>query len=76
MKAINGDHTPFLYHSVDGKVVSKTLCTSNPHANQIIIDLMLKLDPFHKWGCVVKAVYEDRISFHNPTNPNRDWVST
>lgn len=46
MKAINGDHTPFLYHSVNGRVVSKTLCTSNPHAEDIIITMILRHDPF------------------------------
>jgi hypothetical protein len=48
MKAINGDRTPFLYHSVDGKLVSKTLCTSNPHAENIIITMILRYDPFQK----------------------------
>ena len=40
--------TPFLYQSIDGKVVSKTLCTSHVHANNIWRDLILRLDPFQK----------------------------
>ena len=39
---------PYLYHREDGRLGSKTLCTSNVHANNIIRDLMLRLDPHQR----------------------------
>lgn len=45
----------FLLHSVNGKVVSKTLCTSHYHANNIFRDLLLKHDPFTRNGEPISA---------------------
>lgn len=39
---------PTLYQFVNGKLVSKQLCTSNPHANSIIMARIRQYDPFQK----------------------------
>jgi hypothetical protein len=49
----------YLKHVVNGKVVSKTLCTSHYHANNIWRDLLSRMDPFVWNGCLVASVQGD-----------------
>lgn len=54
-----------LKHSVNGKVVSKTLCTSHVHAERIWSELLAKLDPFVRNGCPIRAVHEGSFEYSN-----------
>lgn len=49
----------YMLHTVNGKVVSRTLCTSHHHANNIWQDLLLKHDPFTRHGVPISSVGED-----------------
>lgn len=53
----------FLFHSIDGKVVSKTLCTSHYHANNIWRKMLERLDSFTRNGEPISAVWEDRFCY-------------
>lgn len=48
-----------LVHGVNGKAVSATLCTSHVHANNIMRDLLDKLDPFCRNGFPIAYLNED-----------------
>lgn len=39
-----------LVQGVNGKVKTLTLSTSHVHANNIIRDLLMRMDPFHHYG--------------------------
>lgn len=39
---------PYLLMYIGGRLHSRTLCTSNVHANNIIRDLIMQWDPFQR----------------------------
>lgn len=54
----------FLRHTVNGKVVSKQLCTSHRHADNIIAARLAEgLDPFVRNGKPIQAVWEEGFQY-------------
>lgn len=49
----------YLVHSVNGKVVSRTLVTSRQHENNVFCKMLGELDPFVRNGIPIAWVDED-----------------